>query len=174
MRAVSRSITLVPAFLAVVSAGVVADSANLTPPGDPAETGFGSLTISDVATVTQADFHFNELSNTTLQSHCLADDAGSSICAAFPFNATSPTQDFSYYACCDSADVAGSAEAALLTGLASAAADLDIREANVPGSTLRGIIVSHVPEPASLFRAGAALIWIGLLRSRKTRHLRGQ
>jgi hypothetical protein len=61
------------------------------------------------------------------------------------------------------------AEAALVASMASGQTYLNIHSMNIPGGEIRGFLESTVPEPSTLFLAGAALASLSLLRrSRRT------
>jgi len=162
MRALCRCITLVFTFIPALFAGLVVVDINMTLPDEYPEAGFGSVTIGDIAAAAQADFRFDDVPDTATASHndCPAGDTGSGACSAYSFTGLASgaasgaydgvaglVQGFGYQDIVFYDDVAGrNADAALLIGLASAAADLDVPGPIVPDE-LVGFLDYYVPEP---------------------------
>lgn len=146
-------------------------SANEVPTNTSAGTGFGIFTIDDVLNTMQVDVTFSGLTGTTVASHvhCCA-PAGSNAGVAtqvptfssFPLGVTSGVYshlfDLTLASTYNPAFVtahggtAAGAEAALLSGIASQEAYLNIHSTFVPSGEIRGQLLAipgSVPEPGT-------------------------
>jgi CHRD domain len=158
-----------------------------SPPNASPGTGFAIVIVDDSADTLQLSVTFSGLSGTTTASHihCCTADAGIGnigvattlpTFAGFPLGVTSGTYDVvldllstaSYNASfiSDHGDLAG-AEAALLAGLASGSAYINIHTNLFPAGEIRGFLETPLPASLPLFATGAGAL--GLLGWRKKR-----
>ena len=142
---------------------------NESPPNASPGTGSAVVTIDDVLNTMRVQVTFSGLLGTTTASHIHTPTAAPFTGTAgvatttptfpgFPLGVTSGTYDQLFNLLLDSSynpvfeaangGTAATAEAALLTGIASGKAYLNIHTTVVPGGEIRGFLVA-VPEPAS-------------------------
>jgi hypothetical protein len=160
------------------------------PTGSPG-IGFGTVTIDDIANTMAVDVTFSGLTagNTASHIHCCTTAPGfgnagvatiTPTFTGFPSGTTSGTYDHVFDLTAASSynpafvALQGSttaAESALLAGLASDEAYLNIHTTNFSGGEIRGFLVT-TPEPASL--PLAALTLGGLVIFWSARRLRSQ
>jgi hypothetical protein len=165
-----------------LSASVITYEATLngpseSPANDSPATGFALVTVNDLANTMHVQVTFSGLLGTTTASHIHtptpAPGTGTAgvatttpTFAGFPLGVTSGSYDntldltlaSSYnpaFVTATGGTIAG-AEAALLAGLASDEAYLNIHTTVVPGGEIRGFLVP-VPEPSTLGLASLAL-----------------
>jgi CHRD domain len=165
---------------------VLTGAAEATPNASP---GTGSATFSLTGTVLTINGTFTGLLGPTTASHihcctaaALTGAAGVATTtpsfAGFPLGVTNGSftilldlaQASSYNAAFVTANGSiDNARAALIAGMNSGKAYLNIHTSQFPGGEIRGFIVSTVPEPASVFLTMAGLFGVAMIGVRRRR-----
>jgi len=160
-----------------------------SPPNASAGTGFASVVIDTVTNTMFVSVSFSGLSGNTTASHIHCCTASPGVGTAgvatqtptflnLPLGVTSgsfmQTLDLTLASSYNPAFVTAegsvaNAETALLAGMASGDAYLNIHSTVVPGGEIRGFLAVATPEPATLLMAGVALIGLGVRRRRYSR-----
>jgi hypothetical protein len=157
-----------------------------SPPNASPGTGSAIVTVDDVANTMWVQVSFSDLIGTTTASHihCCTATAYSGTAGVatvvptftgFPIGVTSGTYDHTFdmlstaswnpaFITANGGTAAG-AWAALLAGMATGDAYLNIHTIAVPGGEIRGFLA--VPEPGTLTLLGLGLAGLGLSRRRK-------
>jgi len=164
-------------YASVVTYVVNLDGPSESPANASPGIGFATITIDSILNTLRVQLSFSGLLGTTTASHIhsptptpFTGAAGVATTtpsfAGFPLNVTSGTFDntldltlaSSYNPAFVTANggTTASAEAALLAGIATGEAYLNIHTSVVPGGEIRGFLVA-VPEPATLGFVGLAL-----------------
>jgi len=164
-------------YASVVTYVVNLDGPSESPANASPGIGFATITIDSILNTLRVQVTFSGLLGTTTASHIhsptpspFTGAAGVATTtpsfAGFPLNVTSGTFDntldltlaSSYNPAFVTANggTTASAEAALLAGIATGEAYLNIHTSVVPGGEIRGFLVA-VPEPATLGFVGLAL-----------------
>jgi hypothetical protein len=166
------------AYAGVITYDAILSGAGEAPPTVSPGTGFGIVTVNDVANTMEVNVTFSGLltDDTASHIHCctVVPDTGSAGVATvtptftgFPLGVTAGSYDHIFdltlatswnpaFVTANGGTTA-TAEAALLAGLVGQEAYLNIHTTAFPGGEISGFLVAQTPEPASLLLASAAL-----------------
>lgn len=174
---------LSPLNATIIGYGGALLGANEVPPVTSNGSGQARVFIDDVLNTIRIFETFSGLTSGTTASHihcCATPTAGVATTtptfAGFPLGVTSGTYDATFDLSAASTynpafvtaqGSVAAARAALLAGLSSGVAYLNVHTSNNPGGELRANLVP-LPEPGSWALMGAALIGIGALRRART------
>lgn len=170
-------------------AGPITYTAVLNGPNEPTSslgTGFASVTVDQVAQTMLIQISFTGLTtpDTASHIHCCTAVAGAGTAGVatvtptftgFPSNVTAGTYTHTFLlndagtyntAFVTAQGSLANAETALLAGIASGNAYVNIHTTQFPGGEIRGFLLAS-PEPSTLLAAGGALIALALIRRRR-------
>lgn len=180
--------TAVTSHAAVISYRTSLSGANEEPPNASPGSGSAIVTVNDVLRTMRVQIEFQDLTGTTTASHvhCCTLNPFSGVVgvatqlptfSGFPLGVTSGVYDATFdltsastfnpaFISANGGTVAG-AELALLSGLASGRAYVNLHTTVYPPGEIRGFL--RVPEPASVLLIAGGLIGLGYASRRKTR-----
>lgn len=175
------------AFSAPISYFAILNGSNESPPNGSPGTGFANVTINLAVQTMLVQVTFAGLTtgDTAAHIHCCTAVPGTGTAGVatitptftgFPGGVLSGSyihtfllNDLGTYnpSFITAQGSLASAEAALVSGLASGQTYLNIHSTQLPGGEIRGFLEPTAPEPSTLLLAGAALASLALLRRRR-------